>query len=81
LKTAITKGLEPDRAKEITGEFIASRGLRHRLIELFKEKIELSREESCSKNAYVNGQWAYKQADAMGYERAMREFISLLSEK
>lgn len=79
MKTAWTKGLTPEREVEIRKDFVGSVVLRKRLEELLMEKSELSRKESISKDNYLNPNWAYLQADARGYERALSEVISLLS--
>lgn len=78
LKTSLTKGLEADVKLEIEGLFIQSLLLRKRLSTLIQEKIDSSNAERLSKNNYENSSWAYKQADAVGYERALTEVLSLL---
>jgi hypothetical protein len=78
LKTAWTKGLTQEQATELRKDFVGAVILRQRLQKLLDEKAELSRKESISKDAYTNPNWAYLQADARGYERALSEVISLL---
>lgn len=79
MKTSITKGMNPERMKEITQEFKASAYLRERFIELLNEKIESNRSKTLSIDAYSIPNWAFLQADSVGFERAMKEVISLLS--
>lgn len=80
MKTAITKGLTGQAKEEMVSSFKASAYLRKRVIDLMHEKIETARKEAISKDAYLSPSWAYLQADACGYQRAMQEIISLLSE-
>lgn len=79
MKTSWTKGLTPEQATEVRKDFQGSAILRKRLKELCDEKVEASYAVSASKDAYSNPNWAYLQADARGYERALKEIISLLS--
>lgn len=78
MKTSLTKGLDKSEAEEIKGLFIQSLRLRERLASIVKEKIDSNNIERISKNSYDNPSWAYIQADAVGYERALKEIISLL---
>lgn len=79
MKTAWTKGLELQKQLEIKQEFIGGALLRERLIALLMEKQDNSLKKSRNEEAYANPNWAYLQADARGYERAISEVISLLS--
>lgn len=54
--------------------------MRKRLVELLQEKIGVSHQVGCSKNAYNNPNWPYVQADHRGYERALHEIIDLITE-
>jgi hypothetical protein len=78
MKTVWTKGLTPEQTVELKKDFVGAVILRKRLQELLDEKARLSREASISKDAYTNPNWAYLQADARGYERALNEIVSLL---
>lgn len=79
MKTAITKGLTEEQADEITQSFKASAFLRSRLIKILHEKENTIRTAVRQKASYESPSWAYVQADALGYERAIFELISLLS--
>lgn len=81
MKTLITNGLAKDKAEEVRREFNASGILRDRLIDVLNVKKESLRSEARSKSSYDNPSWAFFQADANGYERAISEVISLLSSK
>lgn len=79
MKSILTQGLEEDQAKELQGDFLSAHLLRKRLVEVFKTKIE-SKRTSVSIN-YDNPNWNNKVAHVFGYEEAMKEVISILSEK
>lgn len=79
MKTSWTKGLTPEKQEEIKREFKSSSLLRERLAVLVQDKIDASIKASRSKDEYANSNWAYLQADARGYERALSEVISLIS--
>jgi hypothetical protein len=80
LKTAITKGLEPDVAKEIRGDFKSSLLIRKRLQFLITEMIETNRKSLRQRTNYENAAWPFLQADGVGYERALMEINSLLDD-
>ena len=48
-----------------------------RLVNLLKEKIDESRKTN--KADYDSPAWAYKQADRLGYERALTDIIALFN--
>ncbi len=79
MKTIWTKGLNEQEKEEMRTSFIASANVRKRLSQLVEEKIETKRKGSVSEERYDSPGWAYLQADAVGYERAMREIISIIS--
>lgn len=78
MKTAWSKGLEEDAAKEIKLHFNGSVQLRKRLTTMLNEKIDSKLRESMNISDYDNNNWAFKQADAQGYRRALSEIISLI---
>lgn len=79
MKTIWTHGLKPDKSDEMRRDFGASALLRERLEEILKEKIETRRRVTRGPDQYNNASWGYLQADAIGYERALVEIISLIS--
>lgn len=79
MKTSWTKGMNAQQKEVVKASFAASADVRLRCITLIKEKIETAHKARNSDGAYENSNWAYKQADFCGYERAMEEIISLLS--
>lgn len=79
MKTAwITGDLEDDEKKAIRLSFQASGVTRRRLVKILQAKIKGG--FILTKDAYDTPNWEYKQADSVGYRRAMEEVISLLDE-
>lgn len=81
MKIIWTKGLDSDYVKEVRTDFKSCLITRKRLKQIAEEKIESSVRDSRSKVNYESVNWSYLQADSRGYERALQEIISLLSEK
>ena len=79
MKLTLSQGLEPDAAKELKGRFLEARLLRKRIMEVLNDKIE-SKRTSVSRD-YDNPNWNNHVAHAFGYEEALKEVISILSEK
>lgn len=80
MKISWTKGVDKELAIDIRQNFKESLVTRRRLTTLLEEKITASQKVSRSKAEYENPNWAYLQADARGYERALDEIISLIFE-
>lgn len=81
MKTVWVKGLAEQEATEVRQEYVGAARFRAKLTEMLNAKRNERREASLSSDSYVNPNWAYLQADAVGYERALKEVISLISEK
>jgi hypothetical protein len=79
MKTVWTKGLTGQEKEEMTNSFVSSAHARSRLSFIIEEKIEAKRKANVSEERYESPGWAYQQADAVGYERAMREILSIIS--
>lgn len=80
MKTNWTKGLTKENSEIVTNQFKESKLIRRRLGELISEKIKSAHTETRKKELYMSPSWAYLQADAVGYERALFEIISLLED-
>ena len=78
MKVSWTKGVDKELQVDIRQNYKESLVLRRRLQVLLDEKIALSQKASRAKDSYENPNWAYLQADARGYERALSEIISLI---
>jgi len=79
--SAWTKGLRKgsQEAKDVEEAFGPSALIRRRLVEVLKAFEE---EELKTRSAdYDSPSWAYKQADSVGYARALRRVVSILEEK
>jgi len=80
MKQSWTQGLDPSRATQIKQDYVGAATLRKRMEELLLQKIKVSNAVTRKKESYEISNWAYLQADAIGYERAILEIISLISE-
>lgn len=78
MKTIWKAGLSVEQKKAIELEFNSSSVLRERLTHLLNKKIEEARVSSRSSSSYEAANWAFMQADHIGYERALAEVLSLL---
>lgn len=80
MKQSWTKGTTPEKAAIIKADYVGSAGARIRLVELLQDKIRVSTTIKRKKEGYDAPNWAYAQADTIGYERALQEVISLISD-
>lgn len=81
MKTSWTQGVDKELAVDIRQNFKESLVMRRRFEEMLNAKMVSSQRSGRSKEAYENPNWAYLQADARGYERALQDVIELLSDK
>lgn len=80
MKTVLTSGIkDEDQKKAIAAQFNASALLRGQVSKILNAKIESSWKGSMKESSYENPNWALKQADARGYERAMQEILNILN--
>lgn len=80
MKSSWIAGLTKDQEKELRADYISAFGMRKRLVELLNKKIDVKRESVLSIDQYASPSWSMLQADAIGYERAMKEIILLISD-
>ncbi len=78
MKTVWTKGLEKDEAAEMRSLFTQSARVRVRLSQILSDKMDAADNASLSKDGYETANWAYKQADTVGYRRAIKEILSII---
>lgn len=72
-----TKHIRDEEQKNnFISTILASTAMQERLIELLEEKLENSSKEN--EVDYESPSWAYKQADKLGYQRALREIINII---
>lgn len=81
MKTALTAGLSSEVKKQLEDDFKSCPLLRERLTALLTKRIDAARTKAISEDLYASPSWAYQQADVVGYERGLKEVISLLSSK
>jgi hypothetical protein len=81
MKTSWTSGLDKNRAVEIRVDFVKSAPMRERLKTMLEDKINTSNVASRNKENYALAGWPFLQADSVGYERALREVISLITDE
>mgnify|MGYP001601879557 CR=1 FL=1 len=79
MKTIWINGLDAEKKTEMKKEFNSSSLLRERLSALITDKKRSNRKKNILESAYDNPNWAYLQADSVGYERVLEEVISLIS--
>lgn len=79
MKTVWTKGLQEDAAKDVESSFTHSTLLRERLKHLLEEKKASEIKARYARDDYSEPNWTEKQADSIGYIRAISEIISLIS--
>lgn len=80
MKISWTKGVDKELVVDIRQNYKESLVLRRRLVVMLEDKCSASTKTSRSKDGYDSANWAYLQADARGYERALQEVISLISD-
>jgi hypothetical protein len=81
MKPSLMNGLEEDMEDELKSSFIQGKLFRMQLVASLERKIESARKESCKKGFILEGDFSQRMADMIGYERGLREMISLLNEK
>jgi len=81
MKTSWLSGIKDASVKkELRSNFLASKMVRERLAEMLDAKLNSSVRASRSSESYDSPNWALKQADATGYQRALEEVKSLLED-
>jgi|688.fasta_scaffold01034_58 hypothetical protein len=79
MKLNWVKGLSPKEKEEMKLLFSSNALFRERAIAILQEKQNSLAKRNTLEDAYDSPNWALKQADAVGYARAMQEMISLFS--
>lgn len=78
LKSSWTSGMSEEDALKLKEEFAKSAPIRVRLIEMLEKKFADEAKSRVSKLGYDSPNWALLQADSVGFQRALKEVISLL---
>jgi len=79
MRSSWVKGLDKEEERGVRSNFLEALVLRKRLKQILEDKQSDSHRVGRSKSLYENPNWAYLQADASGYERALEEIIDLIS--
>lgn len=78
--SAFNKVLESEAEQErFYQNYSASEEVLDVLVKVLKSKTASSELDSESKDGYNSPNWAYNQADLIGYRRAIKEMIALMS--
>lgn len=80
MKSSWTQGLDDQSVKDVRGDYISSLVTRKRLAVLLEKKIKEADTTSLNKDGYDVANWALKQADLIGYKRALKEIINLITD-
>ena len=80
MKASWTNGLDDQMKQDVRGDFKSSLITRRRLATILEDKIEEADKTSQNKDGYDVSNWALKQADLIGFKRALNEVISLILE-
>jgi hypothetical protein len=81
MKISLTNGLDEGLEEELKSSFIQGKLFRIQLVASLERKVEAARKDSCKKDFILEGDFSQKMADMIGYERGLREIISLLNDK
>lgn len=83
MNTAWTKGLPKgsEKDKDVRAAFKESLLIRKRLVEILEDKYLQAAKDRLSADEYESPGWAHRQADAIGYARALKEITAILEEK
>jgi hypothetical protein len=80
MKASWTNGLDDQMKQDVRGDFKSSLVTRKRLAAMLEDKIREADTTALNKNGYDVSNWALKQADLIGFKRALNEVISLILE-
>jgi len=77
-KIELELGLD-DKQKHTLNNEIDTSVLAHQLLMVCNKKLTAVLKRSISVEEYDNPNWAYKQADGVGYARAYQEIVNLIT--
>lgn len=78
MKKSLINGVSKPMQASVKENFNDSQLLRRVLKERILKKVDEARAFTIGKKAYEIENWEYLQSDAIGYERAMKEVLSLI---
>lgn len=76
-----TAGLSPEEEKELVKHLKGCSMVFERLSSILDQRVKGSVDKQLSSNLYELPNWALVQADAIGYQRALKEVITLIKER
>lgn len=80
MKTRWSMGLDEQNTKDIKQLYKEASRIRGRLNQMLVDIINEKRKGATLESLYDSPNWAYLQADRVGYERAIRDIIELIGE-
>lgn len=80
MKQSWIQGLDEQLVKDVSGDFKSSLITRKRLAAMLEKKLQEKENGSLNPEDYDINNWALKQADYIGYKRALRDVINLILE-
>ena len=79
MKTSLLKQcIDTQEEQDLRGSYASALVFRKVLKRALQEKIDASNKASRKEEGYDSPNWAFKQADSRGYERALEEILSFL---
>jgi hypothetical protein len=83
MNTAWTKGLKAgsQERNDVEGAYASSAFLRKRLVQILEAFEEEERNARLKAVEYESPSWALRQADSIGYARALKRVMAILTEK
>ena len=72
-----TSHLQGEEKKKFEELVMHNTTLLRRLTDIISRKIDTANKKNLSKEAYQESTWAFKQADHVGYTRALNEMLQL----
>lgn len=77
MKQSWLKGLDEKDQEAIRNQFNSSKRLLSRLEDIIQSKIDLCEKATTNTDNYESPSWALRQADYIGYKRALKEIKNL----
>lgn len=77
-KALLAKCKSEDEQVGLRQSFVSAHEFRYALTQVLKDKQENARKSSLGSDRYECANWAYKQADNVGYQRAIEEILKYL---
>lgn len=77
-KQLLNKCQSKEEETELRQSYVAANAFRRLMKEVLEDKMEGAQKSSLTKDGYNCPNWAFKQADNVGYQRAMEEILKYL---